>query len=222
MKKIIISVALIVLTSVVVFAETPEEELLDLYFNATNYSVYDLIYNDSRYDEFTRDNDTANNKWSLYKEINDFEWGCVEPECYGDFVESLRLCTISLVLLHSKIYLLRLTNGDSTEAKEKLNEAENYLIEANKAWKKILEDDEIEDTENPTEIEDTENPTEIEDTENPTEIEDTENPAEIEDEDPENIENEDPENIENEDPIESDDFEEDSKEGSGCFISTLF
>ena len=117
-----------------------EDDLLAAYTTATFYSYYDLRYTSSFY-SFQTDREAAHNRLILYKDIKGFEWGCVEPECHGIFVEALRKCNISLLLAEMDIYILRLGGGDSgtiDEAEDALDNAHEQLVNAYTAWDNYL------------------------------------------------------------------------------------
>ena len=111
---------------------TDEEELLDAFFKATNYSLYSLVYGNN-YDSFKDDRETAHNKLMLYSDTNE-NW---KDGAASDCIEALLDCDVSLILLSSNIMVLRLGGGDYNKAEATLNEAKDYLIDANKAWNEV-------------------------------------------------------------------------------------
>jgi len=117
-----------------------EEDLLDAYTTATSYSYYTLRYTSSYYD-FQNDREAASNKLMIYKAIKGFEWGCSEPECHGVFVESIRQCSVSLILAQMNLDILRIGGGDSADIDDAMNFLDNaheQLVNAYIAWDNYL------------------------------------------------------------------------------------
>jgi|GEM_PF-7103432 len=137
-----------------------EEELLEVFSQATSYSYYTLRYT-GEFATFERDREIAGNKMVLYKNIRGFEWGCSEPECHGDFVEAIRQCSLSLLLAEMSLYMLRIGGGDQDtveEAKEELDKADQSLVEAYIAWEEVKsakEADETDETDEADEADET-------------------------------------------------------------------
>jgi hypothetical protein len=135
--KTIVLILLVMLIPVEVFA-VDEEELLDAFTDATGFSYYSIKWTDSYYDfEYARG--VAHNKLMLYKNQNDFDWACVEPECHGDFVESLRQCDISLINGDWEVIMLRFGwGGNADAAQDYLDAANEHLGDAYAAWDDYL------------------------------------------------------------------------------------
>ena len=135
--KNIVLTLFVLLIPLEVFA-VDEEELLDAFADATSFSYNSIRWTDSYYDfEYARG--IAHNELMLYKNMNGFDWACVEPECHGDFVEALRQCDISLINGDWEVIMLRYGwGGNDTAAQNYLDAANEYLIDAYKAWDDYL------------------------------------------------------------------------------------